>query len=195
MKLLFMALDAALDSPLGPPDGLVFLFDMRLATLRHVARIRVHAIQLFCSYLQDALPVKLRTIHVLNVAWFFDRMLAWLRPFLAEALLDKVLYARANISPRSLNQSINQSTDRRSCTDDSAPVGNGRGAVLRKVRAALMPALGPGRNVAARRRAAPGDARAAPLPHKSLPSRRATEKLRPTEAVLILNGRPLFPVK
>lgn len=88
MKLLFMTLDAAIYD--HPPTGLVMLFDMKGVGLLHLTRVRLRAVQVFCQYLQEALPVKLTVIHVLNTVNFLERVLNILRPFVKAELLEQM---------------------------------------------------------------------------------------------------------
>ncbi|XP_044739621.1 alpha-tocopherol transfer protein-like [Chrysoperla carnea] len=86
MKCLFMTIDLAVYK--GPPKGLIFLFDMRGVGLMHLTRTKLGAVRKFCNYLQEALPCRLHSIHILNVVSFFDKVLSILKPFLRAEILD-----------------------------------------------------------------------------------------------------------
>jgi len=89
MKLLFMTLDAAIYND-TPPTGLVILFDMKGVGLMHLTRIKMSAIKKFCHYLQEGLPIKLKEIHVLNAAYFIDKVMAILKPFIKTELYEQL---------------------------------------------------------------------------------------------------------
>lgn len=107
MKLLFMTLDIAVYE--GPPTGLLILFDMKgvssaqvLAVileyiivsfqlgLMHLTRARMHLIKKFFHYTQEALPVKLKQIHVMNTVYFLDKIMAIIKPFLSKEVAKLV---------------------------------------------------------------------------------------------------------
>uniref|UniRef100_A0A1Y1LY65 CRAL-TRIO domain-containing protein n=3 Tax=Photinus pyralis TaxID=7054 RepID=A0A1Y1LY65_PHOPY len=90
MKLLLMTLDAAIYD--HPSTGLVMLFDMKGVGLLHLTRVRLKAVQVFCQYLQEALPVKLTEIHVLNTVNFLEKVLNILRPFVKTELFEKIKF-------------------------------------------------------------------------------------------------------
>ncbi|KAK9754271.1 CRAL/TRIO domain [Popillia japonica] len=96
MKLLFMTIDAALHE--YPPTGLIILFDMKGVGLMHLTRIKLGCIKAFFEYCQDCLPVKLKTIHVLNSVYFLDKILAIIKPF-----IKKELYELIHFHPPNLN--------------------------------------------------------------------------------------------
>lgn len=74
----------------GPRDGAVFLFDMTNVGLMHLTRVNLTSIKKFFSYLQDAVPGKLRAIHVVNVVYFFDKVLKMIKPFMKAEILNNV---------------------------------------------------------------------------------------------------------
>ncbi|GJQ85955.1 hypothetical protein Trydic_g21803 [Trypoxylus dichotomus] len=88
MRLLFMTLDAALHQ--YPPTGLIILFDMKGVSLMHLTRVRMGCVKIFFEYCQEALPVKLKTIHILNCVYFLDKVIAIAKPFMKKELFEKV---------------------------------------------------------------------------------------------------------
>ncbi|EZA50388.1 alpha-tocopherol transfer protein-like isoform X2 [Ooceraea biroi] len=81
IKLLLMSVDGSLNTN-GCSPGYIFLFDMQGVGLGHLTRLSISSIRKFLEYLQDGLPVRLKAIHILNVVWFMDKILALLRPFM-----------------------------------------------------------------------------------------------------------------
>lgn len=74
----------------GPRDGAIFLFDMKGVGLMHLTRVNLTSIKKFLVYLQEAVPGKLRAIHILNVVYFFDKILAMMKPFMHAEILKCV---------------------------------------------------------------------------------------------------------
>lgn len=63
---------------------------MKGVGVSHLTRISIGSIKKFFNYLQDAVPGKLRAIHVLNVVWFFDKILQMIKPFMKADILECV---------------------------------------------------------------------------------------------------------
>lgn len=56
----------------------------------HLTRVNLGSIKKFFAYLQDGVPGKLRAIHVLNVVYFFDKILSMIKPFMKAEILKCV---------------------------------------------------------------------------------------------------------
>jgi len=95
MKLLFMTLDAAIHD--HPPTGLVILFDMKGVGLMHLTKARLGLIKVFFQYLQEGLPVRLKTIHVLNSVYFLDKVMAIIKPFMKKEVMEQVHFHPSNM--------------------------------------------------------------------------------------------------
>lgn len=62
----------------------------------HLTRIKLGCIKAFFEYCQDCLPVKLKTIHVLNSVYFLDKILAIIKPFIKKELYELVNELQVN---------------------------------------------------------------------------------------------------
>lgn len=89
VKLLMMSIEANLYR-VGCVPGHVILFDMRGVKPTHLLRLTITSMRRFFEYLQDALPVRLKAIHVVNCVWFVDKLLALVKPFMNKELTDIV---------------------------------------------------------------------------------------------------------
>ncbi|XP_058790241.1 alpha-tocopherol transfer protein-like [Phymastichus coffea] len=87
VKLLMMTMDASLYEH-GCVPGHVFLFDMKGVKITHLMRLSLTMVRRFFEYIQEAMPVRLKAIHVLNCVWFIDKVLALIKPFMKKELLD-----------------------------------------------------------------------------------------------------------
>lgn len=74
----------------GTVKGHVILIDMHGTQLGHVSRMSPAIAKKSLFYLQDALPVRLKEIHVMNASPIFDLMLTICKPFMRKELLDMV---------------------------------------------------------------------------------------------------------
>jgi len=86
IKTFFMTIESCLLHN-GPRDGAIFLFDMKGVGLMHLTRVNLGSIKKFFAYLQEGVPGKLRAIHVLNVVYFFDKILSMIKPFMKAEIL------------------------------------------------------------------------------------------------------------
>ncbi|XP_012232115.2 clavesin-2-like [Linepithema humile] len=87
IKLLLMSIDASLYTN-GCSPGYVFVFDMQNVGLGHLTRLSINSLRRFFEYLQEAMPVRLKAMHVLNTVWFMDKVLALIRPFMKRELYE-----------------------------------------------------------------------------------------------------------
>lgn len=56
----------------------------------HLTRVNLGSIKKFFAYLQEGVPGKLRAIHILNVVYFFDKILSMIKPFMRAEILKCV---------------------------------------------------------------------------------------------------------
>lgn len=55
-----------------------------------MTRLRLGCIRAYFQYLQEGLPVKLKSIHILNSVYFMDKIMKLIRPFARQDVLDLV---------------------------------------------------------------------------------------------------------
>ncbi|KAJ6616101.1 Clavesin-1, partial [Pseudolycoriella hygida] len=84
IKVFFMVSDIRLITPdeNGLTDGEIPIFDMAGFSLRHLTKVVLSSLRCYMKYTQEAHPVRLKQIHVINCAPFLDRVLALLKPFM-----------------------------------------------------------------------------------------------------------------
>ncbi|XP_011863344.1 PREDICTED: alpha-tocopherol transfer protein-like isoform X1 [Vollenhovia emeryi] len=97
IKLLLMSVDASLHAD-GCSAGYIFLFDMAGMRLGHLTRLSINSIRWFFEYLQEGMPVRLKSIHVLNAVWFMDKVLALIRPFMKQELYEMLHLYSGDVS-------------------------------------------------------------------------------------------------
>ncbi|XP_045770008.1 alpha-tocopherol transfer protein-like isoform X2 [Maniola jurtina] len=94
-KILFMTVDACL-SKRGPQPGHIFLFDMQGVKLGHLTRVSLSSLRKFFQYVQEAMPVRMREIHVFNSEPIVDKLLMLIRPFMDKKFFDMIKFHHKN---------------------------------------------------------------------------------------------------
>ncbi|XP_022120743.1 alpha-tocopherol transfer protein-like [Pieris rapae] len=90
-KMLFMTVDACLYKR-GPQPGHIFVFDMRGVKLGHITRVGLLPLRKFFQYIQEAMPVRMKSIHVFNTEPVIDKVMMLIRPFLDKKFFDMIKF-------------------------------------------------------------------------------------------------------
>ncbi|KAI5722460.1 hypothetical protein M8J76_008718 [Diaphorina citri] len=81
IKLLFMHLDSfLLAHPLVP--GIIFMFDMQGTSLSHLTRINLSLVRKYLTYVQEAMPLRLKEIRIINVNNVISHIMNLIKPFI-----------------------------------------------------------------------------------------------------------------
>ncbi|XP_012523824.1 alpha-tocopherol transfer protein isoform X2 [Monomorium pharaonis] len=97
IKLLLMSIDGSLYTN-GCSPGYIFLFDMNGVRLGHLPKLSINSIRRFFEYLQEAMPVRLKAMHVLNAVWFMDKVLALIKPFMKREFYEMLHLYTGDVS-------------------------------------------------------------------------------------------------
>ncbi|XP_076289828.1 uncharacterized protein LOC143213657 [Lasioglossum baleicum] len=95
MKFLSMVVDLWLCKE-GTMPGHIILFDMKNVVLGHAARLNPMGLKKYLYYLQEALPVRLKGFHFMNITAVMDVILNMMKPFMKKELLD-MLHTHTNL--------------------------------------------------------------------------------------------------
>lgn len=95
MKFLSMVVDIWLTIE-GTMPGHIILFDMKNVVLGHAARLNPMGLKKYLYYLQEALPVRLKGFHFMNITAVMDVILNMMKPFMKKELLD-MLHTHTNL--------------------------------------------------------------------------------------------------
>lgn len=76
----------------GTAEGHIIMLDFENLQLGHLPKLSFMHLKKFMLYLQDAIPFRLKGVHVVNVVPFIDKLMALLKPFLKKELLDVLVF-------------------------------------------------------------------------------------------------------
>ncbi|XP_017055125.1 alpha-tocopherol transfer protein [Drosophila ficusphila] len=84
IKVFFMVADCrfATEDEERLSEGEIPIFDMAGYTLRHLTKTALGALRVYMKFVQEAHPVRLKEIHVLNCPLFVDKVMAVVKPFI-----------------------------------------------------------------------------------------------------------------
>ncbi|XP_031329898.1 alpha-tocopherol transfer protein-like [Photinus pyralis] len=74
----------------GTSDGLVVVCDLEGITFAHMLRINFSTLRNWFTYLQDAVPIRLKAIHFLNAVGLLDSMMAVIKPIVRNELFNSL---------------------------------------------------------------------------------------------------------
>lgn len=86
IKGFFMVADVRLVSPDPNPDNLadgeVPIFDMSGVSIWHLLKVNLSTLKLYFKYVQEAHPVRVQQIHVVNCTSMINRIMSLIKPLL-----------------------------------------------------------------------------------------------------------------
>lgn len=86
IKTFFMVADVRLVSPDPDPDNLaageVPIFDMNGVSIWHLLKVNLSTLKLYFKYAQEAHPVRVQQIHVVNCTPLINRIMSLIKPLL-----------------------------------------------------------------------------------------------------------------
>ncbi|XP_019543634.3 alpha-tocopherol transfer protein-like [Aedes albopictus] len=87
LKLAFMCVDVALWEE-GCTEGFLLVIDMNGLHLGHFPKLGIFTLKNFLYYIQEALPIRLKGVHLINVVPFIDKIVAMIKPFMKKEILE-----------------------------------------------------------------------------------------------------------
>lgn len=74
----------------GPCKGYVLILDMDGAVFGHLTKFNLIVAKKGMFYLQEAMPVRLKSIHLINIVPWADKLVGLVKPFMKRELYDIV---------------------------------------------------------------------------------------------------------
>uniref|UniRef100_A0A182Q2V4 CRAL-TRIO domain-containing protein n=1 Tax=Anopheles farauti TaxID=69004 RepID=A0A182Q2V4_9DIPT len=89
LKLMTMCLDLWVKME-GNANGHIMLTDMQGMHLGHMGKLNMAAIKKHMFYVQEALPIRLKQMHFINVVPFMSRLMFLVRPFMRKDVQEMI---------------------------------------------------------------------------------------------------------
>lgn len=85
-----MALENAIRDPRAQIGGLVVLLDMAGLRFAHAKFLSPHLAKRSAEVIQDSFPMRFKAFHILHEPFYFDAILALIKPFMTEKIRNRV---------------------------------------------------------------------------------------------------------
>ncbi|XP_037810373.1 alpha-tocopherol transfer protein isoform X1 [Lucilia sericata] len=96
IKVFFMMSDCRFAINDEPDDGEVPIFDMSGYSLRHLTKTVLSVLRVYMKFVQEAHPVRIRQIHVLNSPSYLDKVLTVIKPFMKSEVFKLIHFHLPN---------------------------------------------------------------------------------------------------
>ncbi|XP_073975230.1 alpha-tocopherol transfer protein-like [Rhodnius prolixus] len=91
IKLLFMVVDACLARDRTSAKGMIIVFDNKGNSLSHLARVSLASTKKYFIYVQEAMPVRLKSILIVNVNSVMTHLMNLIKPFMRKEYVKYIL--------------------------------------------------------------------------------------------------------
>jgi hypothetical protein len=99
VKAYFMGCDVRFALPVDRysdlESGEIIIFDMRNLTFKHLTRVVISTLRMFFKYLQDAHPVRIVQLHVINCTPVLNKAMLLIKPFMYTKLYNALKFHNA----------------------------------------------------------------------------------------------------
>ncbi|XP_047353529.1 uncharacterized protein LOC124950614 [Vespa velutina] len=92
IKYFFMVVELA-NIKTGPTNGLVYVGDVQNLSLGHIGRINLMGIKKFLYFIQEAAPIRLKQIHIINSTPAMEVLLNMCKPFMKKELYEMIHFS------------------------------------------------------------------------------------------------------
>lgn len=81
----------------GPRSGTIFIDDLEGATIWHLFQPSISSIRKGMKFLQEASPLDVKAIHIMNTVPFVNMIINMVKPFLRSELMNKIHFHPSNM--------------------------------------------------------------------------------------------------
>lgn len=99
VKAFFLATDFIHTIPIEKfsdlESGEIIIFDMKNLTFKHLTKLVISTLRLYFRYLQDAFPVRIVQLHVINCTPLINKAMMCIKPFIYAKLYNALKFHNA----------------------------------------------------------------------------------------------------
>ncbi|CAH0399448.1 unnamed protein product [Chilo suppressalis] len=96
VKTFFMLADTRLTEEDDIPDGEIPIFDSANVSLKFIPKINLSVMRKYMLYSQEALPIRLKQVHVINAPAYIGKIHAICKPFLKAEVAKMIKFHEPN---------------------------------------------------------------------------------------------------
>ncbi|XP_050350319.1 alpha-tocopherol transfer protein-like [Nymphalis io] len=96
VKTFFMLADTRLTEEDDIPSGEIPIFDSANITLKFIGKINLSVLRKYMLYTQEAIPIRLKQVHVINTPSYIGKLFALCKPFLKAEVAKLIKFHEPN---------------------------------------------------------------------------------------------------
>ncbi|XP_046966650.1 clavesin-1-like [Vanessa cardui] len=96
VKTFFMLADTRLTEEDDIPSGEIPIFDSANITLKFIGKINLSVLRKYMMYTQEAIPIRLKQVHVINTPAYIGKLFAICKPFLKAEVAKLIKFHEPN---------------------------------------------------------------------------------------------------
>ncbi|KAJ8714605.1 hypothetical protein PYW07_002830 [Mythimna separata] len=96
VKTFFMLADTRLTEDHEIPDGEIPIFDAANVSLKFIGKVNLSALRKYMMYTQEAMPIRLKQVHVINAPSYIGKIFAICKPFLKTEVSKLIKFHEPN---------------------------------------------------------------------------------------------------
>ncbi|CAH2087459.1 unnamed protein product [Euphydryas editha] len=96
VKTFFMLADTRLTEEDDIPSGEIPIFDSANITLKFIGKINLSVLRKYMLYTQEAIPIRLKQVHVINAPAYIGKLFALCKPFLKAEVAKLIKFHEPN---------------------------------------------------------------------------------------------------
>ncbi|XP_041980556.1 alpha-tocopherol transfer protein-like [Aricia agestis] len=92
IKTFFMLADTRLTEETDIPSGEIPIFDTMNINLKFMSKINLPVLRKYMLYTQEALPIRLKQVHIINAPSYVQKMYAMCKPFIKPEVAEMIKF-------------------------------------------------------------------------------------------------------
>ncbi|CAK1542170.1 unnamed protein product [Leptosia nina] len=96
VKTFFMMIDTRITEEDDIPSGEIPIFDAANVSLKFIGKVNLSVLRKYMMYTQEAVPVRLKQVHVINTPSYIGKIFALCKPFLKSEVAKLIKFHEPN---------------------------------------------------------------------------------------------------